>query len=248
MTCDSAQRFLNAYVDGELDAASDLQMEEHLRTCGSCAQLFARLGALRSVIATEISPYPAPDELRRRIQSDLRNSTRVAPRKKPAFDWKWAAIAASVLVSALALWHLQPRQQQQNLVAQEIVASHIRSLMANHLVDEPSSDQHNVKPWFAGKLDFSPTVKNLDAQGFMLAGARLDYLDNRPVAAIVYRRRQHVINLFVWPSSQNTSEQLDAVTVNGFNTVNWRSEGLRYCAVSDLNKQEIELFSRLWAQ
>jgi anti-sigma factor RsiW len=250
MTCDSAQVFLEAYVDRELDAPTSLNMEEHLRTCESCSRLQARLEELRRVIAAESPRYRAPENLRRRIQSDLRASApSVGLRKKHVFDWKWAAIAASVLVSAVALWQMQSHQGQdrETSIAKEIVSSHVRSLMANHLVDEPSSDQHTVKPWFAGKLDFSPAVKNLDAQGFAVAGGRLDYMGNRPVAAIVYRRRQHVINVFVWPSPLPPAAPRNSVTVNGFNTVNWVSEGMRYWAISDLNKQELELFSRLWS-
>jgi anti-sigma factor (TIGR02949 family) len=249
MTCDSARSFLDAYVDGELDAASSLNMEEHLSTCTSCSEGRARLEALRTVIAETSPRYRAPEGLRSRILSDLRRAVpHVVTRKKPAFDWRWAAIAASVLASLLILWQIQSRrgQGQQELIAKEIVSSHVRSLMANHLVDELSTDQHNVKPWFAGKLDFSPDVMNLDAQGFMLAGARLDYLDGRPVAVIVYRRRQHVINLFVWPSSQGISGRTPLATVNGFNTVKWRSQGLLYWAISDLNGQELGSFSRAW--
>lgn len=250
MTCDSARSYLDAYVDGELDAASSLSMEEHLATCDSCAQARGRLAALRSVMAQAAPRYRAPEGLRERIQSDLRRTIHpVAPRKKQMFVGRWAGIAAAVaLVSVVALWQLQVHRgsEQENLIAKEIVSSHVRSLMANHLTDEPSSDQHNVKPWFAGKLDFSPDVKNLDAQGFMLAGGRLDYIDSRPVAAIVYRRRQHVINLFVWPSSRDAFGQFRSAAINGFNTVTWRSAGLTYWAISDLNSQELQQFSRAW--
>ena len=163
MTCDAAQPFLEAYVDDELDADNSLKLEEHLRSCDSCSQFRKQLEALRSVIAAQGSRYSAPDDLRRRIQADLRASTRsTARREKYGFDWKWLAIAASLVISAIALW---PRPGQERLIASEIVASHVRSLMASHLVDEPSSDQHTVKPWFAGKLNFSPSVKDLGARG-----------------------------------------------------------------------------------
>jgi anti-sigma factor RsiW len=251
MTCDVAQPFLDAYVDRELEASDSLNIEQHLKTCESCSRLHARLETLRGVIEAQAPRYRAPDALRKRIQSDLRASTRPpALRFKAVFDWRWGAIAASVLVLTAAIWQMQlrPRQERDTLIAREIVSSHVRSLMANHLVDEPSSDQHTVKPWFAGKLDFSPAVKNLDTEGFPVAGGRLDYIDNRPVAAIVYRRRQHVINLFVWPSAPGSGEARSSVTMNGFNTIGWRSDGMRYWAISDLNKQELELFSRLCAR
>jgi anti-sigma factor RsiW len=249
MTCDIARRFLDAYVDRELDAANTLNMEEHLASCDACAQLRANREALRSVIATEGPRYRAPEALRARIQADLRQSAGRAapPAKMRAFDWKWGAIAALVLVTALALWQARSRNGEQMLIA-DLVSDHVRSLMANHLVDEPSSDQHAVKPWFAGKLDFSPTVKNLDSQGFPLAGGRLDYLNGRAVAAIVYRRRQHIINVFVWPSTQDAAGGFRTASTNGFNAVHWTSGGLSYWAVSDLNSQELEQFARLCAQ
>ena len=233
MTCDLVRPYLEAYVDHELDAAQSLNLEEHLRSCEACSRLNARLEALHTVIAAEAPRYRAPDELRRRIQHDLR--------QKPV-AWKWGAIAASLLLAGVALWQIRPHRGP-DLIAAEIIASHVRSLMANHLVDEPSTDQHTVKPWFAGKLDFSPPVKNLDAQGFPLAGGRLDYIGNRPVAALVYRRGQHVINLYVWPSSQTAAE---SSATNGFNVLTWQSEGMRFTAISDLNPSELNQFSQAW--
>lgn len=244
MTCDLARPFLEAYIDRELDAPDSLHMEEHLKTCDSCSGLHEHLEALGSAIRAGAPRYRAPDALRKQIQSDLRSTMHA---RKQLFDWRWAAIAASVLVSAVAVWQMQlrPHRERETLIAREIVSSHVRSLMTNHLVDQPSSDQHAVKPWFSGKLDFSPTVKDLDTQGFTLAGGRLDYIDNRSVGAVVYRRRQHVLNLFIWPSSQSSDEAAHSSMVNGFNTVAWKADGMQYWAISDLNQHELELFSRL---
>ncbi|MCU1257473.1 MAG: putative anti-sigma factor [Bryobacterales bacterium] len=251
MTCDLARPFLEAYIDRELDAPDSLHIEEHLKACNSCSGLQERIEALGSAIRAGAPRYRAPDALRKRIQSDLRSPMHAATLgRKHLFDWRWAAIAASVLVSAIAVWQmpLRPHREQESLIAREIVSSHVRSLMTNHLVDQPSSDQHAVKPWFSGKLDFSPTVKNLDTEGFTLAGGRLDYLDNRPVGAVIYRRRKHILNLFVWPSSQSSDESRHSSTTKGFNTVAWRTDGMQFWAISDLNEHELDLFSRLISQ
>ena len=251
MTCDAAQRFLDSYVDRELDAVNSLNIEQHLSDCANCARRVSQLEALRKVIATEAPRYSAPDALRTRVKADLRGpASQARARSIGKFAWKWGAIAASLLVATLTVWQmrLHSKGDEQNLLAAEIVSSHVRSLMADHLVDEPSSDQHAVKPWFAGKLDFSPSVKNLDGEGFLLSGGRLDYMNGRPVAAIVYRRREHVINVFVWPSSQAAAGPHNAMAIKGFNILNWRSGGLGYWAISDLNDRELELFSRLFAR
>lgn len=242
MSCDTVRSFIHAYVDSELPAGEQLSIEEHLASCGPCAEVCDRALALRHAIQTSAPKYRAPEGLDERIRASVRRTAR------SRFDWRWAGIAAAALIAVVSVWSLRslPSRSEGDLMAKEMVASHVRSLMANHLIDEPSSDQHTVKPWFAGKLDFSPPVKNLDAQGFILAGGRLDYEDRHSAAVLVYRRRQHVINLFIWPSTEETNEH--AFNLSGYNAIHWSNGGMTYWAISDLNKQELQLFSRLIGQ
>ena len=152
----------------------------------------------------------------------------------------------SLALAALIALRFVPSPQHPSpdqLLAQEVLASHVRSLMASHLTDVPSSDQHSVKPWFDGKLDFSPPVEDLSAQGFPLVGGRLDYLADRPVAALVYQRRKHFINLFIWPSTERSAQE--AVMRQGYNLIHWTHAGMTYWAASDLNYRELGEFVRL---
>jgi anti-sigma factor RsiW len=157
-----------------------------------------------------------------------------------------AGLAACVAVAAVVVFRFAPgasRPSQSDLLTQQVLASHVRSLMADHLTDLPSSDQHTVKPWFDGKLDFSPPVKDLSSKGFPLVGGRLDYLQDRPVAALVYQRRKHFINLFIWPSPESSTQRM--AMQHGYNIHHWADSGMTFWAVSDLNNSELEEFVRL---
>jgi len=163
-------------------------------------------------------------------------------------NWSWLALAASLALVAVLIWTFVRTSSvypKDDLLAQEVIASHVRSLMANHLTDIPSSDRHTVKPWFNGKLDFSPEVQDLNAQGFPLIGGRLDYLDNRPVAALVYQRRQHFINLFIWPSTHDADRTRKPLMRQGYHLCYWTEGGMTYWAISDLNNAELQEFVQL---
>ena len=156
------------------------------------------------------------------------------------------ALAASFAVAALlvsGLLFFRSNVTSEDLIAREIVSAHIRSMMANHLTDVPSSDQHTVKPWFDGKLDFSPPVVDLGSKGFSLIGGRLDYAGNRPVAALVYQRRQHFVNLFVFPSVDNLESGNKMTARQGYNLIHWSRSGMTFWAVSDINLGELQEFS-----
>ena len=148
--------------------------------------------------------------------------------------------AAAIVLLALVPFLRGPSTEE--FLAREVVSSHVRSLMANHLADVPSSDQHTVKPWFNGKLDFSPPVVDLANQGFALIGGRLDYLNNRPVAALIYQRDKHLINLFIWPSSESSDSGIKSETRQGYHLFHWTRSGMTYWAVSDVEEGQLQEF------
>ena len=248
MTCVPAKSLLESYLDDELDAAQTAHVAEHLASCSSCAGVHAQLLELRAGIRTHAPYYRAPAGLRQRIQVSVRQADRQADRHAPAF-WRWIAIAAAILLAVSAAWNIalfRSRTSSADLIAQDVLSSHVRSLMGVHLLDVPSSDQHTVKPWFNGKLDFSPDVRDFAAQGYPLIGGRIDYARGRPVAALVYQRRKHIINVFTWPSAATDGgPELDR---NGYHVVHWDTSGMSWWAVSDLNVGELRQFENLYRQ
>ena len=247
MTCTDIQTAIHGYLDGELDAVRNLEIEQHLQHCAACSQTYKADQTLQRAIKTDSHYYRAPADLRKRIQSSIRQ---VGKSKLlfPAMPWRWLAVAASVAFVVILAWALFPRLHgldAEQLVAQEVVSSHVRSLMVDHVADVMSSDQHTVKPWFTGKLDFSPSVKNLANEGFPLVGGRLDYLENRAVAALVYQRQNHFINVFIWPSSHDTHANTKALARQGYHLVHWSKAGMTYWVISDLNDTELQEFVRL---
>jgi anti-sigma factor RsiW len=241
--CETIRLLVHGLIDGELDAANTLAAEAHIADCADCGALHEEVIKLRARLGAADLHYPAPPGLVARIDRAIGSAQRPAVRR-PRFAWpNWAtgggliALAASLLVLLMV-----PRGPD---LSAEIVASHVRSLQVAHLVDVVTSDRHTVKPWFAGRIDFSPPVIDTSPAGFVLAGGRLDYLDGRPVAAIVYRRRQHVINLLVWPGPGSSGPT--AETRDGYNMLHWTSGGMVHWAVSDLNAAELGQFQALVA-
>jgi anti-sigma factor RsiW len=247
LTCQEAHRLIHPYLDGELDLVRSLEIEAHLKDCQACAQAYNELRSLHSAVSNTALRFEPPAALRNRVRSALREESEVTTRSShPSWRWLIPAVSSAVLVIvALSLIALLSRPSTSDLVAQEIVSSHVRSLMEKHLTDVPSSDQHTVKPWFDGRLDFSPPVKDLVAAGFSLVGGRLDYVGNRPVAALVYQHRQHYINVFVWPSTGASDASGRVLVRQGYNLINWSSSGMNYWAISDLNLAELQQFVQL---
>ena len=246
MKCSTAQELIHPYLDDELDANRRVEIEEHLEACPACAAVHAELQQLSNDIRTIAPRYTAPERLQQRVLNNLRESG-VRESRKPAQVWKGLAIAASVLLAVSLSWDLKLARStgDRDIIAREIVSSHVRSLIGTHLLDVPSSDQHTVKPWFNGKLDFSPDVKDFATDGFPLIGGRIEYFNNKPAAALVYNRRGHILNVFTWPGlSSDTSRA--ARSENGYNVIGWTKAGMTYWTVSDLNKSELEEFVRLY--
>ena len=245
MTCEQARPLIEPYLDGELNASQKAEVERHLAGCSGCAAAESRLRRLQSELRTLARRYDASELLLARVRNGLRAesaATTVTTVRARVYEVNAWAIAATVLLAVSLGWNVVQLRSRAD-ITQEIVSSHVRSLIGNHLLDVQSTDQHNVKPWFNGKLDYAPDVKDFATDGFPLVGGRVDYIDHRAIAALVYKRREHVINLFVWPSGTPLTSPSG---VNGFNLVTWDRAGMDYCAISDLNETELRQFASLY--
>ncbi len=248
--CSDMKVLLHGHLDSELDAANAFQVEDHLRTCPACAGEYQRLQELRAALREDQLRYRAPGALRARILEAL-EPTPAAPVAPTTARWwqrLWQGqrlgIPIAAFAAGLAAALIVPRPSLD--LEQELVAEHVRSLMADHITDVTTSNQHTVKPWFDGRIAFAPPVVDLANEGFALTGGRLDYIAGRAVAALVYKRREHVINLFVWPAEKNGvgAERAQSSVNNGYNTLHWSGSGMIFWAVSDLNAVELQEFMR----
>jgi anti-sigma factor RsiW len=244
---------LDAYVDGELAPGDARELETHLKACAECARLHEARVALSATIREQVPAFRAPDALRGSVRAALRNAagTPVPRRLRAPVAARWLALAASLAVVAAGSWRLGLSRAGADALAGQVLASHVRSLMPGHLTDVVSSDQHTVKPWFNGKLDFSPQVYDFAGRGFPLVGGRLDYLGERPVAALVYARRQHLINVFLWPAKQGPGGGdggAGVATRRGYHLLHWTTPDYAYWVVSDLGMPELHDFAQLVQQ
>lgn len=243
MVCARYRDSLDARLDGELlpDEARDL--DQHLATCTSCSREYAMLSETHRLVSENAMRYAAPDVLKARIRGALSESPAVRPLVRVSTPW-WRLAAAGITIamasSALTFAALGPSARGEP--TDELLTSHLRSLMPGHLTDVVSTEQHNVKPWFNGRVDVSPSVPNLDAIGFPLVGGRTDYVRGRAVPVVVYARRQHMINVYAWSARDETTSQPRESTRNGYHFVEWRESGVEYWAVSDVNAKELDAF------
>ena len=246
MNCNEIHPLLHAYMDSELDLMRSLEVERHLKTCSGCAAIKRSLQSLHSTLRHSDLSYQAPDALRARILKSVNAAPEErAPRDSRPWMWQWLTLGA--IGFAVVMLMLQPvGMSEGDRLADEAISDHVRSLMPGHLMDVASTDQHTVKPWFNGKIDFAPEVKDFATEGFPLVGGRLDYLKGQTVAALIYQRNKHTINVFVWP--EKTSAPDKAEEHRGYSVVNRTINGLRYMCVSDLNEKDLEAFSKLFGE
>jgi anti-sigma factor RsiW len=232
---------VQAEFDGELDAAEAARAVHHRESCAVCRTAYAEFEVTRTLLRNEAPYYRAPESLRRALVAGLAAK---APQRQRRTTWWREGISFGIgaaLAAGIALLVIAPAQQT---LLDQVVAGHIRALQPGHLEDVVSTDQHTVKPWFDGKLDFAPPVKDLAAANFPLLGGRLDYLDGRPVAALIYGRDKHLIDLYVWPD-RGSNGPASAVS-NGYNTVHWTENGMSLWAVSDLEASGLRDFVQRW--
>jgi len=249
MSCDSAGTVLHGYFDNELGALGTARFERHLDRCSECADALEALKSLRSSINLAQLYEKTPASLRKKVLADLSSTSPVAivPARTP---WRWLAVAASFLLIAYAGWQfvsVHRGDSDETVLAAEVVDAHLRSLQPGHLTDVISSDQHTVKPWFDGKLDFSPPVRDFADQGFPLQGGRLDVVHGRAIAALVYGRRKHLVNVFIWPVRE-IDTGLRSGSQQGYQWIDWRKGGMEFRAVSDAAPSDLEQLQRLFTE
>jgi anti-sigma factor RsiW len=243
MDCTIDRHLLEGYLDGELSFERAIEVEAHLASCRGCDSEVQSWKEMRAALQRSDLYNRAPAKLEEKIRRLVTREGRA--KQLPWFQrWVWAGGGAAFATAALLITFVILRPASPS-AEQEVVSSHIRSLMANHLMDVISTDQHTVKPWFDGKLDFAPPVRDLATEGYPLAGGRLDYLENRTVAVMVYHRALHPINMYVWPAVDKGVAPVREQTIHGYNVFSWKKNGFEFRAVSDLNIDELHDFVRL---
>lgn len=250
MSCELTTSVLHGYIDGELDAARAADFERHLLSCPQCTSALETQEVLRATIERAGLYERAPVALRRKIEEQYRKPVEVAPFKARVRPTQWLALAAALILAFLIGVRLLPGpggHRGQTELASAIVDAHLRSLQPGHLEDVISTDQHTVKPWFDGRVDFAPPVRDLATGGFPLQGGRLDVVQGHPVAVLVYGRRKHVINVFIWPTAEPDAGPQSGSQL-GYNWVDWRKAGMELRAVSDVTPSDLDELRKLLSE
>ena len=246
MACDQPKTHLHAYLDGELDAPGMAAFEQHLTTCPDCASALDAEETLRRSLQQAELYQRAPESLRKRV----RVATSAPPARSSAYPgaWRWLAVAAALIIALMwgsRLFSPAINSTQQAALTTTLLDAHLRSLQPGHLTDVESTDQHTVKPWFDGKLDIAPPVRDFAADGFPLLGGRLDVIEGRTVPALIYGRRKHIVNVFIW-KSQDTVPYSDSGERQGYHWVSWKQDGFTFCAVSDTSLADLQQLKNLF--
>jgi anti-sigma factor RsiW len=253
MNCQECRDFIDPFVDSELDAGDAIRVQQHIRSCADCHNQLRSREALRALLSNPRIKFEIPEALPGKVSSRIRLLSGPAKERvvrKYSTRWVYVplALAASILLLfSLLLLNKNDRFEPLNAhsLVDEVVASHVRSMLASHLLDVPSTDQHTVKPWFDGKLKFAPPVQDFADHGFRLIGGRLDYLDGQEVAALVYQRNKHIINVFLWPAKPGANESPRSFSRYGYNAIQWARDGFNWWAVSDVSAADLESFADL---
>jgi anti-sigma factor RsiW len=248
--CQPVRELLSAYLDNELSVSESLTLERHVHDCADCADELAQLTALSGAVKKHAVYHPVSALVAERVARLSSAPERLRLREWLARlgGWKLAgALATTIFLIGNLAWYFS-NGEYENRLADELVASHVRSLLSHRPSDVASSERHVVKPWFGGKLDFSPPVNDFSLQGFPLLGGRLDFVAKRTVGVIVYGRRQHIINLYVWPSAAPSDAAPRSLTQNGYNLVEWQRDGMQLWFVSDLGLGELVEFTGLFQE
>jgi anti-sigma factor RsiW len=255
MNCEHSRLYLSAYLDEELDVPGILVMQQHIDECHGCRAVLEQQASLRQALHDPaLYAHPTPEfaerirnQIRRAAQNDTESRfvSLMTPFRMGWYGWMRAAAVVGIALFIALPWAYRLRGSSERAIEEAVIAGHIRSLQAEHLVDIPSSNQHSVKPWFQGRLDFAPAVPDLGDAGWTLVGGRLDYIAGRTVAAVVYRRRLHDINVFIWPKSGAADETANPRYIQGYELLHWTRANMAYWVVSDLNRKELDEFADL---
>jgi len=246
MNCDDVRTRLDARLDGELAAGEIEAVDAHMEHCADCKALQERRIALHDALVREMPRFAAPDALRQELVRSAREAPKAHERATRRMSSGWGlALAASLAIVAVGSWQLATTRANGEMLTQTLLESHVRSLIGEHLTDVVSSDLHTVKPWFNGRLDFSPPVYDFAGRGYPLLGGRLEYVGERKVAALVYGRRKHVINVFLWPADAGMAQGPPAATRHGYHLLHWNGPDFTYWVVSDLGTAELQEFAGL---